>query len=426
LSDWDKPVIFTTPNSEDINGGHAFAPQVIREAVPGKMYVLSGYEFTEYYFIVSEDRRQLISIDAGTRPDAARAAYDALRAKVPDLPPLTTVFVTHAHWDHVGGHRYFRQVNPDIKFYGRSNFANEIHRETTAPHKFFTRFFGNRFDLADVTSYRPDVVVDQASEVTIGGTRFELLPVSGGETEDALMIHLPQYSTMFVGDFIMPYLGAPFVEEGNLPGLVSAIETVEKTAPKVILHGHEPLTRIFSTTSMLAELKGHLQWLGEQVVLAIQRGDERGSVHQANLIPPTLPAGQTGVQLGYFIMRENVINRIWDQHVGYWQSDLEGMDYLTRSDRGSALVDYLGVSEQELATAVQKMIADGKHELAADIYESTRARFAAGGALDKSGRLAYLKLMEKYQEFNPFKFIIYSGQIGHVTPQVEPSQQAER
>lgn len=31
--------------------------------------------------------------------------------------------------------------------------------------------------------------------------------------------------------------------------------------------------------------------------------------------------------------------------------------------------------------------------------------------------------MEKYQEFNPFKFIIYSGQIGAQVPQLESKQQ---
>ena len=33
-------------------------------------------------------------------------------------------------------------------------------------------------------------------------------------------------------------------------------------------------------------------------------------------------------------------------------------------------------------------------------------------------RLVYLKLMEKYQNTDPFKFIIYSGQIGEQTPQM--------
>ena len=55
-------------------GGRPFAPQAIREVVKDSVYVLSGFEFTEYYFVISADRRELIAIDAGTRPDSARAA----------------------------------------------------------------------------------------------------------------------------------------------------------------------------------------------------------------------------------------------------------------------------------------------------------------------------------------------------------------
>jgi alkyl sulfatase BDS1-like metallo-beta-lactamase superfamily hydrolase len=52
------------------------------------LYALSGFEFTEYYFVVSDDGRELIGIDAGTRPDSAKAAYEALRAHAPGLPSL--------------------------------------------------------------------------------------------------------------------------------------------------------------------------------------------------------------------------------------------------------------------------------------------------------------------------------------------------
>ena len=33
-------------------------------------------------------------------------------------------------------------------------------------------------------------------------------------------------------------------------------------------------------------------------------------------------------------------------------------------------------------------------------------------------RTTYLKLMEKYQEFNPFKFILYAGEIDQSTAQI--------
>jgi hypothetical protein len=60
------------------------------------------------------------------------------------------------------------------------------------------------------------------------------------------------------GDFTMPYLGAPFVPEGDFQGLLDAIDVVVQIHPKRFPHGHEPLTRTFASSSMLAELKAEL------------------------------------------------------------------------------------------------------------------------------------------------------------------------
>jgi glyoxylase-like metal-dependent hydrolase (beta-lactamase superfamily II) len=418
-ADFRKPITLTTPFAEDPAAGHTFSPKRIAEIVPGKVYALSGYEFTEYYFVVSDDGRELIGIDAGTRADSAQAAYEALQAYAPQLPELTAVLITHAHWDHVGGHKYFRSLNPRLKFYARESYQKELSIVLNAPGLFGPRFFGSRFSLEDVQSFKPDIMIDRHTEMKIGGTRIELIPVQGGETHDALLIHLPDHGVMFVGDFIMPYLGAPFVEEGSLDGLLDAIDIVVQKNPRYLLHGHEPLTRLFASPVMLANLKSHLAWLGEQVRAAIRRGDERALIQQANLIPPGLLTGDPDVHQPYIIMRENVINRIYDQNLGYWQPDLQGVDYLSRADRGSILIDYLGVSERQLANATERMIADGKYELAATVLEWTKERFAKSKSLAEVERLTYLKLMEKYQEFNPFKFIIYSGKIGAQVPQME-------
>ncbi len=420
FSDFDKPVTVTAPNSIDRATGHTFSGRRITEIVPKKIYALSGFEFTEYYFVVSEDGRELIGIDAGTRPDSAEAAYSALRAYAPSLPELTTIMVTHAHWDHVGGHRYFRSLNPRLMIYARANYHEEISRSIGAPQGFAKRFFGERFERSDVTTFKPDVTIARPTELTIGGTRIELIPVKGGETDDALFVHLPAHGTLFVGDFIMPYLGAPFVEEGNLGGLLEAIDVVTRLKPHHLLHGHEPLNRLFPTPAVLAAMQSHLAWLRAQVLAAIQRGSDRSAIQQANLIPPGLLAGEPDAQLPYLVMRENVINRVFDQAVGYWQPDLQGMDILGRSDRGSMLVDYLGVTESQLSQGVERMIADGKYELAVSALDWARGRYPDSTRLESMERLAYLKLTEKYQEFNPFKFIVYSGKGGLDLPQMAP------
>jgi glyoxylase-like metal-dependent hydrolase (beta-lactamase superfamily II) len=414
-----KPITLITPYTEDAASGHSFAARQISEPVPGKVYALSGFEFTEYYFIVSEDGRELIGIDAGTRPDSAQAAYEALRAHAPQLPPLTSVLITHAHWDHVGGHRYFRNLQPRPKFYARANYAEELARGLEAPTARLKYFFGTRFRLDDVRDFKPDVAIQGQTELSIGGTRIELVPVRGGETDDALLIHMPQHSVLFAGDFIMPYLGAPFVEEGNLDGLLEAIDAVVQRRPRFILHGHEPLTRLFASTAILSELKPHLAWLQSQVHAAVTRGEERAALQQANLIAPGLLSGDPSVQQAYLVLRENLINRVYDQSAGYWQPDMQGIDYVSRADRGALLIDYLGVSESKLVDAVERMVADGKHELAATVLDWARARAPRSPALAEAERLATLKLMEKYQNANPFKFIIYSAKIGVQTAAVE-------
>ena len=75
-TDLSKPIVLTTPFSEDLTSGHKFSPRRITEVIPGRIYALSGFEFTEYYFVVSKDGHELIGIDAGTRPDSAKNAYE--------------------------------------------------------------------------------------------------------------------------------------------------------------------------------------------------------------------------------------------------------------------------------------------------------------------------------------------------------------
>jgi glyoxylase-like metal-dependent hydrolase (beta-lactamase superfamily II) len=417
-SDFDHPITLATPFSEDKASGHAFAPRRITEVLPGRVYALSGLEFTEYYFLVSKDRHHLISIDAGTRPDFAKGAYEALQAYAPGLPPLTTVFVTHAHWDHVGGHSYFRGLNPRPKFYGRGNYQEEFEKEFNGPEVFGKQFFGERFSPEDVLSYKPDTAIDTRTDITIGGSKFELIPARGGETHDAMLIYLPDEKIMFMGDVIMPYLGAPFIEEGDLQGLLDAIDVVVSRNPRHLLHGHEPLTRVFSSALVLSHLKTDLAWLRDQVLTAIRRGDERATIHESNLIPPDLLTNQPDAYQPYYILREHVIDRIYDQNVGYWEANLHGLAHPDRIDRAELLFDYLGLSEAEIVKAAERLAQDGKYAMAADLLDSAQVKFPDSDRLKRTRRVAYLKLMEKNQNTDPFKFIIYSGQIGEQTPQI--------
>jgi hypothetical protein len=52
------------------------------------------------------------------------------------------------------------------------------------------------------------------------------------------------------------------------------------------------------------------------------------------------------------------------------------------------------------------------------LLDSLESRFARSEPLLKTRRLIYLKLMEQYQNYDPFKFLLYSAKAGQLTPQM--------
>ena len=269
------------------------------------------------------------------------------------------------------------------------------------------------------------MTIDNRTDMNIGGSKFELIPVRGAETHDAMLIYLPDERVMFMGDVIMPYLGAPFDEDGDLQGLFDAIDVIVSRDPQHLLHGHEPITRNFTSPLILSHLKTDLAWLRDQVLTAIRRGDERAAIHESNLIPPDFLATQPDAHQPYYILREHVIDRIYDQNVGYWEANLQGLAHPSRADRAELLVDYLDLSEAQIVKAADRRTADGRYAMAAELIESAETKFPGSDSLKRTKRFAYLKLMEKTQNTDPFKFIIYSSKAGEQTPQINPDDVKE-
>ena len=67
---------------------------------------------------------------------------------------------------------------------------------TAVPFKYFfgTAGSGRRYDA------RPNHLLREPETLTVGGTRFVLYPARGGETADALLIHVPDRGVLFVGE----------------------------------------------------------------------------------------------------------------------------------------------------------------------------------------------------------------------------------
>jgi glyoxylase-like metal-dependent hydrolase (beta-lactamase superfamily II) len=376
--------------------GYRFSPAEVREPAKG-VYVARGYDFADLAFVATP--RCLVAIDAGTTPATTARALAAVRTRI-DLP-VCKVIVTHAHWDHIGGLSAF--AGPGVEVIASARFRNELARVNAvgAPFRFF-------FGAAPTTyALEPSRVVDGPETLVVGDTRFELIPTAGGETDDALLIHLPQAQVTFVGDAFMPYFGAPFVAEGSVDGLLETIGQLRALGPTQLIHGHAPLTDNF-TLAVLEPLAAGLRVVRDSTLKSIHGGRTLSETLSDNLMPEVLRDHPQAV-LPFLLMRDNAVQRIYAQRSGYWKTDGEGMAVFSDADWGAAL-DLLG-GEEGVVRATAALNDRGDHAMALRLATAGLAAHRGSSSLSFQRQRALEGLRERSQ-FNPFKLIIYSELAG--------------
>ena len=395
--------------------GLAFSPKHwMKEIVKDSVYAMYGFGFSDIYFVVSQNKKELIAIDAGTQPLATKKAYDLFKSKYPNTPRLSTLIVTHAHWDHVGGHTAFLKLNPNLKIIGNEKFHNVLEEATREPR--YKQFRSESYKNEWLESYKPTLAINKEESITIGGTEIKLILVIGNETEDALFIHLVKEKTTFVGDIMMPYLGDPFVEEGFIDEPIEAMKTLLALNSKHILHGHYGLTEMYGNNDNIKVFQKSYIWLTKSVRTYAKAGYSAHEIKRLNLIPIGLekhPASFTG----YLAQRDYVIDRIIDKTKGYWQEDSTGNEpvglyILTSKEYGRLLSHYLDLSESEVVTALEKMIKNGDLELALQMSTSALKRYENSKNIIALREESADRLRSMSQFFDPMKFTIYGEMVG--------------
>ena len=382
--------------------GFRFAPPELVQ-VGENVFVVRGYDFADIAFVVTS--AGLVAIDAGTTPATAAQALAAMQTRV-DLP-IRAVIVTHSHWDHIGGLSAF--AGPGVEVIAQSQFSAELAliKSVGVPFHFF---FGTGALGTGAYTLTPQRVIASQETVRVGDKRFVLVPVHGGETEDALLIHLPDAKITFVGDAFMPYFGAPFVGEGSVEGLFHTIEKILALGPTGLIHGHTPLTMNF-TYEILLPLESALASVRDAALASIREGRAMPEILNGNLMPPSLSEHPDAV-VPFLLMRDNLIQRLHLQRVGYWKPDGEGMEVFTRAELARA-VDLLGGGrEQAFVQSTATLNERGDFAMALRMADWGLAAHPQSAAIASERRHALEGLQATYQFNNPFKFIIYSEMMG--------------
>jgi glyoxylase-like metal-dependent hydrolase (beta-lactamase superfamily II) len=182
-------------------------------------------------FVVTADG--VVVIDALGSPALAQSLVKTIRRVT--MQPIRTVIVTHYHADHIYGLQIFRGLGAKVIAHvaGRPYLTSDIgaqrlasSRETLAP-----------WVNEDTHLVAADQWIDQETTFSLGKTRFVITPVGPAHTAEDVVVRVEPTGILFVGDLVFKSR-IPFVGNADSRGWISALETMAKTAPKVIVPGH--------------------------------------------------------------------------------------------------------------------------------------------------------------------------------------------
>ena len=212
--------------------------------------------------------------------------------------PISHLIFTQGHVDHVGGAAFFRELYPDLEVIAHS--GNPEHQSYDARlDQFRTRRSGFAFTEEFITifgEYRdagytdfnpqdtptPDVLFNNRLELHVGELELVLIGCPGAETNDSLIVWLPQDRICLTGNLF----GCPF---GHFPNLCTmrgdryrealvcaeAAQTVLDLGPEMILYGHHaPIVGKAVIENELIAYRDGVRYVHDETVRGMNEGKD--------------------------------------------------------------------------------------------------------------------------------------------------------
>ena len=186
----------------------------------------------------------------------------------------------------------------------------------------------------------------------------------------------------------------------------------------MLVHGHPPLTDIF-TINTLPAIEPALRHLHQRIQTAVGEGRTLVQILHENILPASLRDHPAGVMPPYLVMRDNFIKRVYHQSTGYWTPDGEGMEVLAPAEWAAALDLLGGQREDAFVRTVSGLAEHGDDVLALKLVQAGLIRYPSSEALAALQRRVLDNLRARHQQMSPFKFIIYSEWAGAELSPVE-------
>jgi hypothetical protein len=219
----------------------------------------------------------------------------------------------------------------------------------------------------------------------------------------------------------MPYVGAPFAGEGSPEGYMEAIAAVRRIGAKRLVHGHPPLTRLWTAEAMPG-LEEALRATFDHALAGATVARPLPDLLSDNFLPPSLRSAPAAVQ-PYLVVRDHFIRQIYRKHAGRWAAHGEGVNLFTRREWGAVLDALAEHDPERIVRLLDELLANGDTAMAFEIVEAVAVRHPNDRRLQERRDRAVVKLRERYQAIDAFRSIVYSEEGGRpIAPVVMPER----
>lgn len=167
-----------------------------------------------------------------------------LRAAIKKVTQLPILYVinTHVHPDHIFGNAAFIPSNPSEAmpvFVGHAKLADAMQLRKEAYDKLNIKYLGADAKGSEIV--KPTLLVKEVMDLDLGGRNLKVTPYSVAHTNTDISVIDSKTQTLFTGDLL--FIDRTPVIEGDIKGLIAAIDTLKTYPVKQVVPGHGPFTK---------------------------------------------------------------------------------------------------------------------------------------------------------------------------------------
>jgi glyoxylase-like metal-dependent hydrolase (beta-lactamase superfamily II) len=296
-----SPLVHSRP------GAAAIAPASLPEAIRINDFIFMSTGTSNAYLIVTPEGNIVVNTGMGFEAPHHKRLFDAV-----DRGPLRYIILTQGHVDHVGGVDCFKQEGTEVIAH-RANRACQRDDERIEAFRrrrsfvFFAhviraamRAMSGNPEAFVQSKPVPTILFDDTYAFELGGRRFELLSVPGGETTDSVCVWLPDEKIAFVGNqfgALFPHFPNFYTIRGDkyrfAEPYLESLERVLALEPELLITGHfDPIEGRELIRAELTRLRDAVRYVHDATLAGMNDGKDVHTLMRDIRLPADLQVGE--------------------------------------------------------------------------------------------------------------------------------------